>query len=215
VLGRERPQIGARVDGAAAVRLGCHVDRRARDAGVIVAGLAAGNAEIGDAHDAVPIDEHVRRLEVAMHDARAVRRRETATRLEVDIDDLLPGARLALPDREVRPFDELHHDRRARAESDHLVDLHDVRVREARHRLGLADRAGVVAVAGRDDLDRDLAIELRIVRGDDDAHAAGTDEAHQPVAADLRVGPFRRRGRRHSLEQGFESGGHFRGRWIR
>src|SRR5262249_31109048 len=64
----------------------------------------------------------------------------------------------------------------------------DVWVREPRHRLRLAHhaRAQLLAAAevGADELERDLPVELRVVRGVDHAHAAGADDIHDDVAAD-------------------------------
>jgi hypothetical protein len=52
----------------------------------------------------------------------------------------------------------------------------------ASRRLRALD-VGVVA-AGADELDRDLAVELLVVGGVDDAHAAGADAAEHREAAD-------------------------------
>ena len=61
------------------------------------------------------------------------------------------------------------------------MDGDDVRVREPRHRLRLAHEARArsrvePATRGADSLSATLAVELRIVRGVDDAHAAGAEE---------------------------------------
>jgi hypothetical protein len=55
-----------------------------------------------------------------------------------------------------------------------LIHLHDVRARQAGHRLGLADHAGadrrLVEQLLADQLQRDLAVEADVVAGVDDAH---------------------------------------------
>jgi hypothetical protein len=69
-----------------------------------------------------------------------------------------------------------------------LVDAQHVRVVDARHRLGLAEQAGPRFLGARDahrqQLDRDLAVELGVVRGVDDPHAAGAEHADGDEPAD-------------------------------
>jgi hypothetical protein len=70
-------------------------------------------------------------------------------------------------------------------------------VRQPRHRLRLAQQAllpdRAPAAVGLDELERHLAVERRIDRGDDDAHRTGADRAEDDVAPDL--GAARDRGR--------------------
>ena len=71
---------------------------------------------------------------------------------------------------------ELHREVDLLAERADLVDDDDVRVMDLGHRLRLAEQAGLRVEAGArrlggEQLDRDLAIEVRIVRGVHDAHA--------------------------------------------
>ena len=65
-------------------------------------------------------------------------------------------------------------------------------MRELGDRLRLAQEAGgldVVGVGvGAQDLDRDLSVELGIVRRVDLAHPAAADQMQQAVAADRRAG---------------------------
>ena len=74
-----------------------------------------------------------------------------------------------------------------------VVDRDDVRVRQLRDRLGLAHQARLAARRDRpalvraQQLERDLAIELRIVGGVDDAHRAGAEALEHEVAADGRA----------------------------
>ena len=69
-----------------------------------------------------------------------------------------------------------------------VVEGADVRVRERGCRAGLALEAGRVGL-GREQLDRDGAVELEILRGPDLGHAAGPEPVLEAVAAgdDLRV----------------------------
>ena len=71
-----------------------------------------------------------------------------------------------------------------------LVDGDHVRVRDPRHRLPLAEHAHPLLLGRRgraQDLERDVTIELRIVRAIDDPHPAlselaGHDESPDPRA---------------------------------
>ena len=69
-----------------------------------------------------------------------------------------------------------------------VVNGDDVRVLEARDRLCLAQQARprrvLHALPGLDQLEGDLAIELRIVRAVDDAHRAGADALDDHVTPD-------------------------------
>jgi hypothetical protein len=129
--------------------------------GWLLVGQAAGSheAEVGDPHDAVAIDERVRGLEVAMHQPGPMRGGEPAGRLDVGRDDLAPAARPGVaPCREVVPVDQLHHDACAIAEPDDLVNRDDVLMRQPRHRLRLSHEPPprLLVIAG-DQLDRDQA----------------------------------------------------------
>ena len=206
----ERELVAARV-GAAAELLGGHVRGRAHhragarqilrqrrlatgDGGIGRRGTRDRRAgrrdqpEVGDAHAAVLREQHVVGLEVAVNEAERVRGHEPATGLHERVDD-----RVDRPRRELEPaaqraaLRELHRDVDLIAERADLVDLDHVAVIDLRHRLRLAEqprprltRAG----AGAQQLDRDLAIEVRIVRGVDDAHAARAQLAEDDEPAD-------------------------------
>ena len=149
----------------------------------------AGEAEVEDADAAVVADDHVVGLEVAVHEADGVGRREAAPGLHVDGEQLAPAARRrGLPGAQGRAGDELHGDEDLRAEGADVVDGDDVGVGEAGHRLGLAEEAGgagaVGVLAAAQELDGDLAVELGVVGGVDDAHTAGAEAAEHDVAAE-------------------------------
>ena len=69
---------------------------------------------------------------------------------------------------------------------DHVVEPHDVRVLEARQRLGLALEAiaelGIVRDPRVQDLQRDVALEPLVVRTPDHAHAAATQLLEQAIS---------------------------------
>jgi hypothetical protein len=103
-----------------------------------------------------------------------------------------------------------------------VVHGDDVRVRQTGHRLTLADEAGPacrgLSIAGivgirSKELHRELAIELGIVGGVDDAHAAFADLREDDVAAERRAAGERGPGGRGPGRQGGGEGGI--GVWLR
>ena len=148
---------------------------------------AAGEAEVHHANAAVGADHHVVGLEVAVDQAGGVGRRDAEGDVLQHAQDLGPAARaLAGPRGQRLSGDELHRDPHTRAVGANVVDRDDVRVRQAGERLGLAEqpRVAVAALAREDELEGDLAVELRVVSGVDDTHAAGADPAEHDVTAD-------------------------------
>ncbi len=81
----------------------------------------------------------------------------------------------------------------------------DVGVRDASHRLGLAQesgRAGFFARGGAEQFEGDSAVELWIIGGVDDAHSAGPDlvQHHVPAEGLAAFGKRRRVLRPRGLE---------------
>ena len=176
--------------------------------------------------DARRRDLDVGRLEVAMDDPCGVRGLESVGDLPRDRERLVQRKtdplRLAVapvPDARSRPasarsvthavhqlgergaIDQLHHDRLGGAVL-HAVDRGDVRVVERSQRLRLArepaSRSAIVANRLGQDLDRDVAIELRVARAIHLAHAAGPERPEDFVLTEAR--PDRERhGRRCDL----------------
>jgi hypothetical protein len=113
---------------------------------------------------------------------------EAATDLQVHGDDLAPAPRGGgLPGAQGLALDVLHGEVDLAVVLADLVDLDDVGVGQAGEGLGLAAAAGAdvgVVAAGEDEFDCDLAVELLVVGGVDDAHAAGADAAEDGEAAD-------------------------------
>ena len=92
----------------------------------------------------------------------------------------------------VGAFDQLHDERADAARILEAVNLRDVRMIERREHLRLAAEArealGIVGNGGEQDLDRDLAIQLRIARAIHLAHAAGAQQGDDLVRAEAGAG---------------------------
>lgn len=152
-------------------------------------GLGAGarDAEVGDAHAALAVDQHVRRLEVAMDEPGVVGGQEPATGLDERVEDLLRRSRSLLEPRpQGRARDQLHREDDVLPDHHHVEDVHDVGMRQAGHRLGLAPQPDVARLALRhrvQELDRDPSVELGIVRRIHRAHASLTQRVEDHVAA--------------------------------
>jgi hypothetical protein len=156
--------------------VGIEGDRRHADAdlGALVA-LGPGQPEVGDLGHAGLGQEHVLRLEVAMHQPGGVGGGQA-----------LPGGptarqRLApRPTRSLEPAPQgatgqiLHRHEDVVAVAPDGVDGDDVWMGQPRHRGGLALQA-IEAGAGVVQLDRDRAIERGVVGQVDHAHAAGAE----------------------------------------
>ncbi len=204
----ERVDVRARVERLALGLLGGHVERRAEDHAhlrrrrVVRARGARdrlGEAEVRDLHAAVPGDEDVGRLHVAVEDADRVRGVEAARGGEDDLGRVLPGERAALL-HELGgrgPVHELHGDVRDPVLDARPVDLDDLARDDLRGGLRLALEArDRLLVVGEDDLDHDVPLELRVAREVDGAHPASPEEAHDLVLPER---ARRERGRREEL----------------
>ncbi len=128
-----------------------------------------------------------------MHDADGVRGGEPCAGLQEGFDDGAPGARRGgQPGAQGGAGDELHREVDAAVDAADVVYGDDVGVREAGHRLRLAEQAGLelgigrahAAIAHAHELDGDLAVELGVVGGEHDAHRAAPEHVHQQIAAD-------------------------------
>ena len=126
---------------------------------------------------------HVRGLQIAVGQPRAVRGIERIRELDRDPQDVLEWQRAAqqpVGQRLARQI--LHHQELDAVLLADVVQRADVRVRQARDRAGFAPKAflapGVIGDARRQDLDRDGSIEPRVARFVDFAHAAGAERRH-------------------------------------
>jgi hypothetical protein len=176
-----------------------------------------GQAEVHDAHAAVVVDHHVVGFEVAMDQAGGVGGRDAAGDVGEHAQSFGPARGTILrPRAEGLAGDELHGDPDLLAVGADVVDGDDVGVRQLGQRLGLAQQAGPVSAltaAGREDqLEGDLAVELGVVGGVDDAHGAGAEAVEEDVAADrraadeLRGGGWKRPSRRGRRADGTRVG---------
>ena len=196
----EREHVGALVDGGVLTGrlLGRHVLRRAEQRALLrLHGLRAadlGDAEIEDLRDldrvAVVLggdQEDVLRLEIAVHDAGPVGRRERRADLANDRERVLELQRSgAQPLRERLALEVLEqHARGAIRERQEVIDAHDVRMIELRRDLRLALEASedlVVDEIRMQHLDRDLlAGESVVAREEHRPHAAATDQGFDRV----------------------------------
>ena len=215
----ESPDVGAPVDGLPARLLGRHVGGRAEDQARLgarvrergrlrevarrarrrVAGPGLGEAEVEHLDLAARRQLDVRGLEVAVDDPLLVGFLERLGHLPRDRERLVHGDRPALqPRREVLALDELHHqdgDPRRVFERRGLeaVEVRDARVVERGEELRLAIEAGEPFGVGREgarqELERDVAAELRVPGAVDLAHAACAERGDDHVVVD--AGPDR------------------------
>jgi hypothetical protein len=130
-------------------------------------------------------EEHVRRLEVAVHDAARVQRGERRQHAERDRYRLRDGqgaAGKALA--EGLPLEQLHGDEQLAVILTDVVELADVGMIDARRRARLAPEAPArrfVAAERRHHLESDHALEPLISRGEHHSHAAFTELALDDV----------------------------------
>src|SRR5688572_11165418 len=201
----QRPQIGAPVDVLPANLLGTHVGRRAEDqAGLAQQGAVRPalqrlrQAEVEDLDAALRRDSDVRRLEIAVDDPRLVRGFEAGRDLAADVERLVDRrgtARHALG--QVLARHELEREIQRVAVSVETVDLPDVRMIERSEDLGLALEPAQAVHVGSEgigqELEGDFALEARVPRAVDHAHATGTDPVEDLVRTQTDVGSERHR----------------------
>ena len=153
----ERVEVGATVERRARALLRRGVARGADDRagrlGPARLGERAGEPEVGDAHDAVLVEEEVRGLDVAVDEAAAVRVVERGGDLAADVRGLrgrepVPGVEHAAQRAAGEQLE--HHERHAVLAP--VVDRHHVRVVQRRRELRLGaeapQEAGVVRERG-------------------------------------------------------------------
>jgi hypothetical protein len=141
-------------------------------------------------------DQDVQRFQIAVRDAFAVRRVERVQNLRRVVDGLLQRKRSA----ERSAVDELHHE----IIGPDVVELADVRMIERRDESRFALES--LAERRTRHFDRHVAIEARIGRAVDVAHAAGSQEGVDPVRTEQVAG--RQRGERFDeLRGGLRSPG--------
>ena len=181
--GTERVEIGARILRLAATLLGRHVCRRPAGGGG--AAEEERHAEVEHLHVALGGQEHVRRLQVAMHDAVRVRVPERAGHLGCDRDDLAGRDRTARePALERLAVKDLVDEIREPAVDDAgVVQGRDVRVGEQRCGLALARGPRVRCRRAVERLQGDEPVQRGVVRLVDGPEPAAADRADDLVAA--------------------------------
>jgi hypothetical protein len=207
----ERVHVGRRPHRPALHLLGRQVLRGAEHrplSGVVLARL--GDAEVGDHHAAVAAQQDVRRLDVAVDDARMVGRGQRVCGLSDDRHGLrrFERALLVEPLTQRRPAHELHHDGLDAVVAARVVDRHDRRVRQPGGRDCFGAEAGEERLVRREvrmeDLDRHLAGEDLVRRLPHLRHPTGRDQViepvpprHEPALVADRLGTGRQRRLRH------------------
>jgi hypothetical protein len=155
-------------------------------------GDRAGQAEVGDDHAPVVVEQDVVRLEVTVDQPDRVGGGQPAAGVAQDALDLAaPRRRLAgQPLGHGLAADDLHRHEVAAVGGPDLVNHDHVGMTDLGHRARLPQEAGPLrrpGVAVAQHLERDLALEIGIVRRPDHAHAAAADDAEQPVPPELRA----------------------------
>ena len=187
----DRVEVRTLVDRIALGLLGREVLGGAEDrAGLRHPGIAgARDAEVHDLDGPVAVDHDVLRLDVAVHDAAAMREVDRGEQLQRDRDRLV-AAEAAAPADEVLERLALHvlHDDVVRAvDLAPVVDGDQVLLVEARCGLGLAaealDERRVAEVAREQDLDGDVPAEGEVLAQIHIGHAAAAELAHHAVPA--------------------------------
>ena len=205
----ECPDVGPFVDGLAPRLLRAHVGGGAEDHALLGHRRRTGQgrrgprvgarrrggverlrqAEVQHLHHAVWPHFDVRGLEIAVDDALLVRRFERLGDLRRDRPGVGQRQRsLRDPIGKCRARHKLEHERMHSSAVFEAVDVADVRMIERREHLRFTPEAGeaawIVRDGGQQDFDRDVAIELRVARLVDLAHAARADPHRERVRAD-------------------------------
>ena len=166
-------QVGAAVEILPQRQLGSQVEHGADDQALSseARGHRAGNAEVHELGGSVPRQQDVLGFEITVHDALLVGVLQSLADLAGDGDDALEVRGPALV--QALPFDQLHHDVGCAIYLPRVIDRHDVGVVELGDGLGLVQQALSALgpqVVGRNDLDRDVAVEHRVMRPVHRAH---------------------------------------------
>ena len=190
----ERVDVRAAVEGPRGDLLGREVGdgphERAR-LGEARLGGGVGEAEVHHAHAHARAaflarDHDVGGLDVAVNDAARVAVVEGLGDLDADVHDLAEAQRLVADEsQQGRPPDQRHDEEERPLVSAEIVDRDDRRVVHLGDQLRLALEALFELgrqIARRDELDGDLAVEQRVARAVDDAHAAAAELPEDLVA---------------------------------
>jgi hypothetical protein len=204
--GAEGELVGAEVHRPARRLLGGHVADGAHHhprAGHLRGGCAfgavaprfgeLGQAEVQDAHVAVPGHHHVLGLQVAVDDARLVGAGQAVGDLHRKLEDALGGQRARGQDvAQGTAVHQLHGQEGVAVLGADVVNVHDVRVVEGRGRTGFLLEAGAALVVlgelGGQDLEGDLPLQPRILGAVHLAHAPDAQGTQDLVGPEFRAG---------------------------
>jgi hypothetical protein len=187
--GAQRVEIRARADLLAAHLLGRHVGRRPHhlrpDRDLDVGRHSASETEVGEDHAAALVEQHVRGLDVAVHDPDVVRRGEPLRDLAADVGGLADREPPLPRDQaeQAVALDQLHGEVEETLGGAEIEDARGVSVRHAARQAHFAPEAlhGVAGSAG-EDLERDAVADLLVVGGPDRAGRAAPEQAVDAVA---------------------------------
>ena len=157
-----------------------------------VVGERARDAEVGEVGGAVPVEQDVGRLDVAVQHAGRVRGVQCARHLGEDLDRARRGQRpVGQHALEVRPVDEGHVQVRAAVDLAVRVDGHDVRLGKAGDEAGLPPEPREELRLGvpRQALERDVPVVAGVVGAVDLSHATAPEQFFDAVRTEgLRTG---------------------------
>ena len=156
--------------------------------GCVRGAMEPGEAEVDDLRDRRAADEHVLRLQIAVDDPCVVGRHEALGDLRREIEEQLRRQGYVEQLAHALALDQLHHDVGERRLLADVVHRRDVRVAQRRRRASLLlealERAGALQHPRAEDLDRDLALEARVVRSVDLSHPTGAERSPDLVPSD-------------------------------
>jgi hypothetical protein len=135
-------------------------------------------------------DQDVRRLDVAVHEPARMRSVKRTRDLGDESERALRGERTIVQERlQVAVLDVPHRDEDQTVGLACGIDRNDVRMVEAGRQLGLGQQAlpetRVFCELGREQLERNLALQPQILGQIDDPHTAAAEDVLDPVAEEL------------------------------
>lgn len=169
-------------------------------------GDGAGESEVQHANPAVLAPHRIGRLEIVMHQAGVMGGRQAPSCLYVGVTDVAPvGTLVGHPPGQGLAFHQLQHEEDpalghkgrdigvggglGSVVATHIVDLDHVLVGQRGQGVSLGEPSLVgsrISGHGLHELDRDGAVELRIVGSVDDPHPSGGQPLEQQVTGELR-----------------------------
>ena len=200
----ERVDVGASIDPFAGDLLGSDVVDGAQEVAVVADPALLGDPSreaevrqvdvVGAVGAGAPVEQHVRGLHVAMHEAAGMGGIERARDLREDAYGIARlQATLLQALLQVAVLDVAHRDVEEVLGRPGLVDRDDVRMVDRRGQLrltkeALAERL-VLGEARSEQLERNLPLEPQILGQVDDAHAAPAQQRLDPIAGKLGADP--------------------------